>query len=455
MQLDQSIFKAYDVRGVYPTQLNEEIAEKMGKAFSVFIEQQVGKEQGVRVAVGRDTRLSSPQLFEAAISGILSQGVDVDDVGLVSADVMYFTVGNGEYDGGMMISASHNPKEYNGFKMLSKGVKFISSVFGLPDIKALMIKDEWQECVRATRDQKEVVDDYIDFVFSRIDVAKINPFKIVVDTGNGMAGVVARKLFEKLPCEFIPLFEQLDGNFPGRNPNPLTPGALDPLSAKVKEVGADLGIAFDADADRLFVVDDTGAVIRNDLVLGIVAQVVLRSHPNEAIVYSLNCSHTAPEMIAEAGGRPVRARVGHTFIKETMKAENAVFGGEASGHFYFRENFYSESGFLTALVLMQYMSEQGKPLSLLASGIDRYAYQPETNRRVDDRAAVIARIKEQYRDGRQDETDGLVVEYDDWWFLLRQSNTEPLVRLVVEAKTKEIMQEKVNELLDIIGGEPE
>ena len=455
MQLDESIFKAYDVRGVYPTQLNEEIAEKMGKAFAVFIKQQVGKEEGIRVAMGRDTRLSSPQLFEAAIAGILAQGVDVDDIGLVSADVMYFTVGHGEYDGGMMVSASHNPKEYNGFKMLSKGVKFISSVFGLPDIKALIVKDEWKECAHGTRTQKKVVDDYIDFVFSHISATKINPLKIVVDTGNGMAGVVARKLFARLKGEFVPLFEELDGNFPGRNPNPLTPGALDPLSTKVREVHADLGIAFDADADRLFVVDDTGAVISNDLVLGIVAQVVLRSHAGGAVVYSLNCSHTAPETITEAGGRPVRARVGHTFIKETMKAENAVFGGEASGHFYFRENFYSESGFLTALVLMQYMSEQGKPLSVLAQGLDRYAYQPETNRRVEDRSAVIARVKEKYNNGRQDETDGLVVEYDDWWFLLRQSNTEPLVRLVVEAKTKELMQEKVNELLDIIGGEPE
>ncbi len=453
MQLDQTIFKAYDIRGIYPAQLNEALAEKIGKAFAVFIKKQSETGNRVKVALGRDTRLSSVVLYQAAMRGILSQGVDVEDIGLVSSDVMYFSVGHYEYDGGMMVSASHNPKEYNGFKMIARGVRFIGINFGLSEIKDLVLKDRWQQDTIGIVTQKSVIDDYIKSVISHIDIANMRPYTVVIDTGNGMAGVVARPLLEKLPCAYIPVFEDLDGNFPNRNPNPLTPGALDQLVAEVKKTSADVGVAFDADGDRMFLADERGNVIRNDLILAMVAKIVLQKQPGSAIVYNITCSHTTAEMIQEAGGKPVGSKTGHTFIKEAMKAHNAAFGGEVSGHFYFRENFYSESGFLALLMVLQAMSETGKKLSELAGDMDRYFYQPEINMKVGDRDAVIAMITSKYADGKHNELDGLTVEYDDYWFNVRKSNTEPLVRLVVEAKTQALRDQKIAELLELIGGE--
>ena len=457
MQIDESIFKAYDIRGIYPDQINDKLVEKIGQAFGLFIKDVVKKETP-NIVVGRDGRLSSPALQKAFIKGVVSVGCNVVDIDLVSTDALYFAMGKHEYDGAAMISASHNPKEYGGIKMLAKAEeapKPVSGDWGIPEIKKMVIKDEWPESTEGLIEKKSVMEEYIEYCLSIVDTAKFKNFKVVVDTGNGMAVLFLPELKKKLPIEIVGINTEVDGNFPARGANPLVGEGFNVIGKAVKEHNGDVGLSFDGDADRMFVADENGDIVRPDIILALVAKALLVKNPGASIVYNLTCSHTVPEVVDASGGKAVRSRTGTAYIKDAMINNKAIFGGEVSAHYYFKDNYFADSGLLAFLILMEVLSESGEKLSEMAKKFDVYAYQVEINRRVEDRDAVIEAIKEKYADGKHDELDGLTVEYEDYWFNLRKSNTEPLIRLVVEAQTEERKKQKVEELLAIIGGENE
>jgi phosphomannomutase len=447
--VDPSIFKAYDIRGVYPRELDEDAAYKIGQAFVSFL----GVE---RVAVGRDMRESGPALAGALQQGIAAQGADVVDLGLTSTDELYFAVGKFGYPAGVMVTASHNPAEYNGLKLCRAEAVPLSEETGIAEIRDMVVGDaippSWGRGTITTRD---VLPDYVEHALSFIQVGKLRPLKVVADAGNGMAGMTLPRVFERLPCELIPLYFELDGTFPNHPANPIEPENIADLQATVRETGADLGVAFDGDADRMFLVDERGTFIGGDMVTAMVAQTLLKKHPGSAIVYNLICSRSVPQTIERNGGRAVRERVGHSFIKATMRREDAIFGGEHSGHFYFRDNWYADSGLIAFLTVLELLSEQDQPLSQVLAPLDPYVRSGEINSEVADIKAVMAKVEEHYRKAGAtiDKLDGLTVEYPDWWFNLRPSNTQPLLRLNVEASNREQLKEKTDEVLRLVRGE--
>ncbi|MCI0331489.1 MAG: phosphomannomutase/phosphoglucomutase [candidate division Zixibacteria bacterium] len=438
MNFDPGIFKAYDVRGTYPDQINKEIAYQFGRAFATFL-------RPPAAVVGWDMRLSSPELFEGVSSGLTDSGVNVIDIGLCSTDALYFAAGKWGVPAGVMITASHNPKEYNGFKTCRGEAVPLSASEGLNLIRDIMRKGKY-EPIRAKGKivRREVLPEFVQHVLSFIDPKKLKPFHIAVDAGNGMAGRLIPELFKNLPCKLTPLYFELDGSFPNHPASPIEPQNTEGLRKLVKQEGLDLGAAFDGDADRMFLVDETGKLLGGDVVTGLVAKKLLEKAPGSAVVYNLICSHLVPETIKKAGGRPMRSRVGHTYIKPLMKAENAIFGGEHSGHFYFRDNWYADSGVIALVVCLELLSEAGRPLSQMAKEIDPYFRSGEINFRVSEQQKVIKKAAGRFSDGKADREDGLTVEYPDWWFNLRPSNTEPLLRLNVEADSPELLQEKLS-----------
>ena len=446
--VDPSIFKAYDIRGVYPDELDEDIAYKVGQAFVAFL----GADQ---VAVGRDMRLSGPALAGALQQGIAAQGADVVDLGLTSTDELYFAVGKFGYPAGVMVTASHNPGEYNGFKLCRAEAIPLSEETGIRQVRDLVV-DEAIPAPRGDRrgqvTTRDVLPAYVRHALGFIDASKLRPLKVVADAGNGMAGMILPRVFAELPCELVPLYFELDGSFPNHPANPIEPENIVDLQNTVRETGADLGVAFDGDADRMFLVDEHGAFVGGDMVTAMVAQSQLRKHPGSTIVYNLICSASVPRTINLLGGRAVRERVGHAFIKATMRREDAIFGGEHSGHFYFRDNWYADSGLIAFLTVLEVLSEQDKPLSQVLAPLDPYVRSGEINSEVRDQAAVLAAVEARYREAGAtiDKLDGLTVEYPDWWFNLRPSNTQPLLRLNVEASNQEQLREKTNEVLRLI-----
>ncbi|HJR45712.1 MAG TPA: phosphomannomutase/phosphoglucomutase [Actinomycetota bacterium] len=438
------IFKAYDIRGIYPDQLDEEVAERIGHAFVTF----TGAD---RVVMGRDMRTSSPQLSEAFARGAGGAGAIVVDVGEVSTDALYFASGVLELPGAMF-TASHNPPEYNGLKICREKAAPIGADSGLAEIKELAAKAPVGDA-EAKVESEDILPRYAEHCRSLVDPKVLKPLKVSIDAGNGMAGKTVPPVFEPLPFEVVPLYFDLDGTFPNHLANPIEPENLADLQTKVTDEGCDVGIAFDGDADRMFLVDEKGRPIQGSTTTAMVAERLLRKFPGESIIYNLICSWTVPEVIRENGGNPIRTRVGHSYIKEVMAETGAIFGGEHSGHYYFRDNFRADSGMIAALLVLEAMSESGKPLSEMLDPYDRYWASGEINSTVVDQQASIERLGSAYRDGRADRTDGLTVEYEDWWFNCRASNTEPLLRLNLEAKTKELMTEKRDEVLGIIRGE--
>lgn len=434
------IFRAYDIRGIYPEELNEETAYKIGQA---FVEYTGAKE----VVVGRDMRLSSPSLFKATTQGITDFGADVYNLGLVPTECLYFTVGYYGYDGGMMITASHNPKEYNGFKMVKKGVNWIRGVeIGKKIGEIKLLKKEKKGKVKNIN----IWPDYLNHLFSFVDLKKIKPFKIVVDAGNGMAGKVIPLLEPKLPIKIIPLNFELDGNFPNHPPNPLFEGASEQISKTILEKKADFGFIFDGDADRIFLIDELGNFIGGDITLLLLAQYFLVKNPGKGIAYNLICSKSVPELIKTWGGRPIRTAVGFVNVREGMLQNDGVMGGETAGHYCFKDNFYADSGFLSFLILLQLISERGEKVSQMITKLSPYTKAKEINFEIENKDEVLNEIKKQYSDGKQDYLDGLTVEYDDWWFNLRPSQTEPLLRLTIEAKTKELLEKEKKKLIETI-----
>jgi len=446
MPIDASIFKAYDVRGTYPEQLNAEVAYQIGAAL-------VGYLRPKSVAVGRDMRVSSPELFEHLARGINDSGVDVIDLGLISTDSLYFAVGKYEYEAGVMITASHNPKQYNGFKICRREAVPLSGQEGLNHILAAIQDDDLprKAASKGVIIRKDISEDYAAHCLSFVDVAKIKPFKVVIDAGNGMAGATLPPVLDKLPMvEVTRLYFELDGSFPNHPASPIELENLVDLQKKIAEVKADYGVAFDGDADRMFLVDRHGNQVSGAMVTAFVAKSMLKKHPGETILYNLICSKAVPELVERMGGTPVRTQVGHALIKPLMKKHNAVFGGEHSGHFYFRDNWFADSGLIAWLVCLELMSEENRPLDEMIREMNPYVQSGEINSRVNDARAKIEELAEAFGDGRQSRLDGLTVEYDDYWFNLRPSNTEPLIRLNVEADTKEILDAKVNALLEVI-----
>jgi phosphomannomutase len=425
MQL-QSVFKAYDVRGVVPDELDASAAERIGAAFAVFS----GSD---RIVVGRDCRVSSPSIAGALIAGITGAGVDVDDLGEVTTDLIYYASG-AESVPGVMVTASHNPPEYNGLKFCLAGAAPVGTDSGLDEVRALAESGIDPAAVPGTVRRRDLRNGFVDHVLGIIDVNRFRPITVAVDGGNGMAGVVVPQVFERLPARLHGLYLDPDGTFPNHPADPLRPENLQDLLVLMEETGADVGVAFDGDADRAFFVDDRLEPLPGSTTTAIIARWFLEREPGAGIVHNLICSRSVPETIRNAGGVPTRTRVGHSFIKGVMKETGAVFGGEHSGHYYFRDNYRADSGILAMLILLQVLSEDGRPLSQVRADYEPYAASGEINLPVADRAAGLAQVEAAFAgEAAIDRLDGLTVEWPDRWFNLRPSNTEPLLRLNAEA----------------------
>ncbi len=442
------VFKAYDVRGTVPDQLNGELCRAVGAAFARFA-------ASPQVLIARDMRESGVELSAAFADGVMSQGADVVDLGLASTDLLYFA--SGQLDSpGVMFTASHNPAKYNGIKMCLSGARPVGQDTGLAEIKseAAAILAGGGPPPAAKKGQlshRDVLSDYAVHVRQFAgDPASLKPLQVVADTANGMGGLVVPKVFEGMPFGLEVLYGELDGSFPNHPADPIQVANLRDLQAKVRETGADLGLAFDGDADRVFLVDEKGQPVSGSTTTAMLASEMLRTHPGETIIYNLICSKAVPETILEEGGKPVRTRVGHSFIKAVMAETGAIFGGEHSAHYYFRDNYRADSGLIASMVVLSMMSRTGQPLSQLRTRFERYADSGEINTEVADPLAVIERAAAAYADHEQDRLDGLTVDLGDWWFNLRPSNTEPLLRLNLEAKTPDECRQHTDEVLATI-----
>jgi len=441
-----TIFKAYDIRGTVPDQLDAATTRRIGAAFARFA-------KAPRVLIARDMRESGVELSAAFADGVSSQGVDVVDLGLASTDLIYFAAGKLDAPGAMF-TASHNPAQYNGIKLCLSGARPVGEDTGLQEIKDLAGSDLAEASTRGSVERLDLLDDYAAHVRSFIDPGAVSPLRVVADTANGMGGLVAPKVLGALPIELEILFGELDGSFPNHPADPIQPENLEDLQARVLQTGADVGLAFDGDADRVFLVDERGEGLSGSTTTAMLAVAMLQRNPGSGIIYNLICSKAVPEVILEHGGKPIRARVGHSFIKAVMAETGAAFGGEHSAHYYFRDNYRADSGLIASVIVLELMSKAGQPLSELRKPFERYAASGEINTRVDDPHATIERVGEAYPGVEQDRLDGLTLDFGDWWFNLRPSNTEPLLRLNLEAANREDCDAHVREVLDVIAADP-
>jgi phosphomannomutase len=446
--LQPQIFKAYDVRGVFPTEIGEDTARAIGAAFIAYLKAR-------RVGVGRDMRLSSPALAAAFIDGVTSQGADVVDYGMIPTDMLYFAVATDRLDGGAQITASHNPKQYNGIKMVRQEALPLSVDAGLADIRDMIAGDRLPPPARRGRvTSRNVLDAYVDHVMSFIDPSVVQPFNVVLDAGSGMAGLIAPRLFERLPCRTTRLCFDIDGAFPNHEANPLIEENRRDITERVIAERADAGIAWDGDADRCFFITGAGDFVPGDFVTALLAEAFLLKHPGASVIYDLRASYAVRDVVAKYRGVALMNRVGHAFIKQRMRETNAIFGGEVTGHYYFRDNFYADNGFIPALLMLELMSKKGQTLQELLDPLTKkYFISGEINTTLSNLNLVpekLAKIAATYTDGRQYELDGLSVEYPDWRFNVRPSNTEPLLRLNLEATTAQLMETKRDEVLSRI-----
>ena len=449
LSLNPEIFKAYDIRGVYPGEVHEEAARAIGAAFVVYL-------QAKRIAVGRDMRLSSPALAAAFIDGATSQGADVVDYGMMATDMLYFAVARDQHDGGVQITASHNPRQYNGMKLVRKEAFPLSGDEGISEIRDMIAGGRLPPpaASRGHVTAQDTLAPYVDHVMSFIDPSIVRPFTVVLDAGSGMGGLVAPKLFERLPCRTTRLCFEIDGRFPHHEANPLIEDNRRDIVERVVALKADVGIAWDGDADRCFFIDGSGEFVAGDFVTALLAEAFLLKHPGATIIYDLRASHAVRDVVATYGGTALMNRVGHAFFKKRMRETNAIFGGEVTGHYYFRDNFYADNGFVPALLMLELMSKKEKSLhELLAPLRGRYFISGEINTRLPHMDAVpekLAQIAARYADGRQYQLDGLSVEYPDWHVNVRPSNTEALLRLNLEATTAARMAARRDEVLALI-----
>ncbi|NMB39785.1 MAG: phosphomannomutase/phosphoglucomutase [Parcubacteria group bacterium] len=416
------IFKAYDIRGIYGEQLNEDIAYKIGRAFAMYI--------GSKIVVARDNRLSSDSLFEALTRGITDQGSDVYDIGLSTSPMFYFAVSNLVCDGGVIITASHNPPQYNGFKMVRSDAMPLSGEDGIDQIKQLVEENNFSSSKKGNISTLDITDKYV----NSFEIKKYN-LKVVVDTANSVSGLIVNRMFRGV--SLFHLFSELDGSFPNHEPNPLEEKNIKDLKEKVLEYGADIGIAFDGDGDRVFFVDEKGELISSDLIIALIAKLI-----DKKVLYDLRCSN----IIKETARDSVMWRVGHSFIKKKMKDEDIFFGGEYSGHYYLKQgSSYFESPYFVIYKLFEAM--ENKKLSELIAPFKKYYHSGELNFEVKDKQSVIEKVEKNYSYGKITKIDGVRIDFDDWWFLLRGSNTEPILRLIIEAKSKELLDGKIKEII--------
>lgn len=445
MQINQSIFKAYDIRGIYPTEFNEEVAYAIAQAYAKLLAPKT-------VVLGRDVRLSGLVIFEAMKKGLIDHGVNVVDIGVVSTDMMYFAVAHYGYDGGLCITASHNPGEYNGIKMVRKNAKPISGESGIMEIRDLVMADyNYQAPQKGQVTTQDVLDDYLQKVLGIIDRTKIKPFKIVANCNFGAIGRNLKKLQEYLPLEIVWLNEEPNGAFPKGRPDPLIPENRLEAIELVRSVGADFGVAWDADADRIFFIDETGRFISGYFTSAVLAEYFLTRYSQAKVVVDMKLNWAIIDTVEKMGGTALPNKTGHAFFKERMIKEDAVFGGEVSGHYFFRDFFYLDNGLIPFLIILDILSTSGEKLSeLYQPYFEKYFAIDETNFTVSDVAVVSRALKEKYNDGQLSELDGIAIEYPDWRFSVRASNTEPVVRLNLEARSRELMEEKSEELMRII-----
>jgi len=437
----KDIFKTYDIRGVFGEGLDENSAYKIGRAFVEYVD-------GAKVVVGRDMRESSPVLFDALVKGIMDQGAHVIDIGLCSTPMYYFAVNYLKADGGVMVTASHNPAKYNGFKMVKEKAIPFTYDDGIMQVEVAVFENKFTNALRTGEiEKKDIIHEYANFILSK--AKKIPAMKIVADTSNGMAGLTLPVVLEGLDIELIHINAELDGTFPNHSPNPVDLKAYKQLTARVKKEKAPMGVIFDGDADRIGFVDEKGQVIMPDIIEALLASRFVKS----TIIYAIRSSWTVAEEIKKSGNKPVMWKVGHSFMKSKMKELKAEFGAEITGHFYFKfEDAYYENSILTMLMVADMINSAGKPFSEIVKPLQRYFKSPEINTKVDDKIGKISEIKAKYTDGKVTEIDGLRVDYDDWWFNVRESHTEDFLRLMVEAKSQKLLDSKTKELLKIIKG---
>jgi phosphomannomutase len=445
--LDPKVFKAYDVRGLYPGELDEAGAYAIGRAYV----EQFG---AARIAVGRDMRVSSPGMAEAAREGAADAGAEVLDVGLVGTEMLYFAVGSLELDGGIMVTASHNPKEYTGMKIVRAGALPVGGESGLLDVRDRALAGTWEERPRGEVHSEDIWSGFVDRVLSFVDVSSLRPLRVVVDAANGMAGTMLPPVLERLPMlDVVRCYFEPDGSFPNHEPNPLLPENRAFIIERTKAEGADFGVAFDGDADRCFFVDDSGEFVPGDFTTALFAQSILEREPGGKVIYDVRASWAVPEAIEAAGGMPLVNRVGHAFIKQRMREEGAVFGGEVSAHYYFRDFSQADSGTVPFLLMCALVSRRGSLSDVLAPFRSRYFITGELNTPVADVPSKLAELEVQFgTEGEVSHLDGLSIEADDWHFNVRPSNTEPLLRLNLEARSQELMDAKRDEVLAVIRG---
>jgi phosphomannomutase len=439
-----AVFKAYDIRGLCPGELDQDLALKVGRSIALTL-------PGSNFAAGRDMRTSSPALYEAVIRGMTEGGNDVISLGLVSTAMTYFATGKYGLDGAVMITASHNPAEYNGIKISGRGAIGIGLDTGLGDIQSLIEGggvDRPPDGEHGQVTLRDIMDDYVDHVLSF--AGEIGELTVAVDAGNGMGGHTVPHVFGRLPCKLIRLYFELDGTFPNHPPNPLVLENLVDLQECVKDESADVGVAFDGDADRAALVDEKGQVIPGDLMTALLAKRLLKQSPGSTVLYDVRSSWAVKEEVEAAGGKAVMGKVGHAFMKKRMREENAIFAGELSSHYYFKENFCADDGMIAMLLVLTMMSEEKRPLSEIVAPLRRYHQSGEINSEVQDQQGKMKELEAAFSDGKTFHLDGLSVEHDDWWFNVRPSNTEPVLRLNLEAKDREKMEAMRDKVLSII-----
>jgi phosphomannomutase len=449
MDIKPEIFKAYDVRGLYPGEINETIARQIGRGFVAYL-------KATQIGVSRDMRLSSPAISAAFIEGAREQGANVIDYGMLGTDMLYYAVVKDTLEGGAQITASHNPKQYNGIKMVREGAAALSGDAGIGEIRDMIASDSIPApaAAKGTLRSHNILPQYIEKVLSFIDASMIKPFNVVLDAGSGMGGLVAPALFDRLPCKTTRLCFTIDGSFPNHEANPLIEENREDITAEVIKQRADVGIAWDGDADRCFFIDGAGEFVPGDFVTALLAEAFLLRNPGATIIYDLRASHAVRDVVAKYGGRALMNRVGHAFIKQRMRQEDATFAGEVTGHYYFRDFYYADNGFIPALLMLELMSKKNKSLrELLQPFREKYFISGEINTKLASMAAVpkkLAAVESRYKDARMETMDGISVEYPDWHFNVRASNTEPLLRLNLEATTPELMERRRDEVLELI-----
>lgn len=453
--MDASIFRSYDVRGLYPQQINAEQAKHIALAYLSVVSRKLHKPvKSLKIVVARDVREASEPLMTAAVEVFLKHGVEVHDLGLVSINDFYFALGRYKYNSGFMATASHNPAGYGGFKMAvnnteyTDSIKFISGQQVYKEMGAL--KDFQPELTPGKLKNKEISKDHIKHILSFVDVKKIKKLKVLADTGNGMVGLILPKLFDKLPAELVSIFSELDSKFANRPPNPLAKDAHQAAAKELLKNKADLGVMFDVDGDRMFLLDEKGQFIKGDMTLLLIAKILLKKEAGASIVYNLICSHAVPELITKWGGRAIRSEVGYINLARHMHAEHGIMSGEVSGHFAFKDNFYADSGLIALVLALQAISEDGRSLSEIMEDFNLYYRGDELNVAVESIEAKLEKIRYHYRANIKDEIDGITVEFADWWFNVRPSNTEPLLRITVETKDQRATEEHQKEILAVI-----